>query len=131
MSVSAKFPAFGNGRHPWGNRWNKNRCNTSENGVGATTPVGKYSPAGDSPYGCADMAGNVWEWTWSLYGEDGREDLEAERSIRWVLRGGASIIKGGGPFSYRAWNPSCACRYWNVPYPRDDRWGFRVCVASQ
>jgi len=46
-------------RWPWGNTFDPRRCNTSSDG---TTPVGHYSPAGDSSYGCADMAGNVWEW---------------------------------------------------------------------
>lgn len=48
--------------YPWGKQKPDNTlCNFSNN-VGGTTLVGKYSPAGDSPYGCADMAGNVWEW---------------------------------------------------------------------
>jgi formylglycine-generating enzyme required for sulfatase activity len=47
---------------PWGDEWNENRCNMTEDGPGDTTPVGQYSPDGDSPYGVADMAGNVWEW---------------------------------------------------------------------
>lgn len=47
---------------PWGSAFDPARCNTNESGIWDTTPVGKYSPAGDSPYGAADMAGNVWEW---------------------------------------------------------------------
>lgn len=44
---------------PWGNEFDREKCNTYS---GDTTPVGQYSPQGDSPYGCQDMAGNVWEW---------------------------------------------------------------------
>ena len=34
-------------RWPWGNAFDPRRCNTSSDG---TTPVGRYSPAGDSPW---------------------------------------------------------------------------------
>ncbi|MCI0518808.1 MAG: SUMF1/EgtB/PvdO family nonheme iron enzyme, partial [Chloroflexi bacterium] len=54
--------------YPWGDDFDKTRCNTREGGHGDTSPVGRYSPRGDSPYGCADMSGNVWEWTRSLFG---------------------------------------------------------------
>jgi len=80
-------------RYPWGDEFDKNQCNARESGIGDTTPVGKYSPQGDGPYGVADMAGNVWEWTRSLYkaypyqAEDGCEDVKA--SGRRVLRGGS------------------------------------------
>jgi formylglycine-generating enzyme required for sulfatase activity len=79
--------------YPWGNTFDKNKCNSSEGGKGGTTPVGTYSSQGDSPYGCADMSGNVWEWTHSLKkaypynAMDGRE-YEQESTLR-VLRGGA------------------------------------------
>jgi len=44
---------------PWGNEWSIENANVFS---GDTTPIGKYSPQGDSSYGCQDMAGNVWEW---------------------------------------------------------------------
>lgn len=47
--------------YPWGNTWDPARANTEEGGPGDTTPVGAY-PAGASPFGVLDMAGNVNEW---------------------------------------------------------------------
>src|SRR5690242_19353276 len=52
---------------PWGNTFDPWRCNTAENMKRGTTAVGFYSPSGDSPSGAADMVGNVWEWTQSLF----------------------------------------------------------------
>jgi formylglycine-generating enzyme required for sulfatase activity len=54
--------AAGSGRYPWGDEENCSLCNTRESSPGSTTPVGLYSPNGDSPFAVSDMAGNVWEW---------------------------------------------------------------------
>lgn len=54
-------------------------------------PVGSY-PAGATPEGVLDMAGNVWQWTSTLYrpypyqADDGRED---------PLAAGARVTRGG------------------------------------
>lgn len=55
-------------RFPWG-EWAEGRCNSEEVGLGGTKPAGRFSPAGDSLYGCVDMAGNVQEWTASDSGK--------------------------------------------------------------
>jgi formylglycine-generating enzyme required for sulfatase activity/GTPase SAR1 family protein len=54
--------------YPWGNEFDKDKCNTEESKIGHTTPVKDYKE-GRSPYGCLDMAGNVFEWTDSWYDE--------------------------------------------------------------
>lgn len=72
--------------YPWDNRSpTPDLCNFDRN-VGSTTPVGRYSPLGDSPYGCVDMSGNVWEWTNSDWDKSGRGK---------VLRGGSWDINDG------------------------------------
>jgi len=121
--------------YPWGDVFDKNKCNTEEGGKGDTTPVGAYSPQGDSPYGCADMAGNVWEWTRSLWGkdvnkpqfkypyrfDDKREDENADKSILRVLRGGS--------FSYDGSVARCAFRDWYDPLVDYINHGFRVAAS--
>jgi len=126
--------------YPWGNEWRSGVANTDEywnkgargllsklrrREYGTTTPVG-FFPQGNSPYGCADMSGNVWEWTRSVLKEypydanDGREDEKA--SGRRALRGGCFIV------NHRL--ARCAVRYddhyllnLNVDY------GFRVAAS--
>ena len=45
---------------PWGNDFYPGFCNWSELGINRTTDVTRFHQ-GVSPYGCYDMAGNVWE----------------------------------------------------------------------
>ena len=49
-------------KYPWGDQFDKDRCNTKESGMEGTTPVGSYL-AGNSLCGVSDMSGNVWEIT--------------------------------------------------------------------
>ena len=68
---------------PWGSEVpTARRCNF-DNKVQSTTAIGMYSPHGDSPYGCVDMAGNVLEWT------SGKFDKNT-----CVVRGGAWNLDG-------------------------------------
>jgi formylglycine-generating enzyme required for sulfatase activity len=120
--------------YPWGNEWDSKRCNSGQGGPGDTTPMGAY-PQGASPYGLLDMAGNVWEWTRSLWGkdkekldfkypykpDDGRENLEAGDDIRRVVRGGA--------FYNSERSVRCAFRDWGYPLNRLRSRGLRLVVS--
>lgn len=115
--------AYGN-VYPWGNEFDVNKCNIDQSKKGSTVPVNAY-PSGASPYGCEQMAGNVWEWTHSLFekypyrADDGRED--EQKSGNRVLRGGS--------FGLTLRDERCAGRYRSViDYSIDDL-GFRVCIA--
>jgi hypothetical protein len=113
-------------KYPWGDGFDKNKCNTRESRIGDTTPVGRYSPRGDSPYGCADMAGNVWEWTSSLKKEypyranDGREDMSSYDS---------RVLRGGSFYKFEDF-ARCASRLGGYPDYRDWDIGVRVGVVA-
>ena len=50
-------------RFPWGATFEAQRTNSAAGFYDDTMPVGTFRPAGDSPSGTVDMAGNVAEWT--------------------------------------------------------------------
>lgn len=67
-------------QYPWGEEFDQARCNSSESGIGHTTSVSQYSN-GISPYGCYDMAGNVWQWCANWFDEQKKDSR--------VIRGGS------------------------------------------
>ncbi len=99
-----------------------------------TMAVDAHCPLGNSPYGVADMAGNVWEWTSTAWGNashghypypytmnDGRENPDTSDDVQRVLRGGSfyntlSVVR-------------CATRYRFNPGYDSRGVGFRIVVA--
>lgn len=129
--------AAGNGRgdrHPWGSEPDPARTNIRASGFGRPTPVGSFSPAGNTTSGCEDLIGNVWEWTRSTWGAsiraahrypydpfDGREEANTP-DARHVVRGGA--------FYYAT---ECANTYTRNQMPQESRHpggGFRVATQG-
>jgi formylglycine-generating enzyme required for sulfatase activity len=111
--------------YPWGDEFDTVKCNSDEDHILGTTPVGQYSPGGDSPYGAADMVGNVWEWCSTLerkypYRPDDREDLDAE---------GERVLRGGSFYQDRS-VVRCAYRISHYPDLRLDHFGFRVAISA-
>ena len=114
--------------YPWGDERDPDRLN-AENNIEDPTPVGQYSPAGDSPYGCADMAGNVLEWCLDGYDEaayEGREGVTIQAYVHYenqkfrVLRGGSFLNSQGDCRS--------AARHWSSPYLQYYDVGFRIVL---
>jgi len=87
--------------YPWGDQEpDATRCNYDQHERG-TTPVGRYSPIGDSPYGAQDMAGNVREWVNDWYGSNyyasspfSNPPGPSSGAPRF-LRGGFRVLRGG------------------------------------
>ena len=115
--------------YPWGDEWDAERSDSSKGGPGDTTSLGA------SFRGLLDMAGNVSEWTRSLWGEDeekpdfkypydpgdGRENLEADRDTYRVYRGSTFNAE----FRYMR----CASREGMNPDFSNEGFGFRVVAA--
>ncbi len=133
--------------YPWGDAWQAALCNNREGKSRGTAPVTQFSPAGDSPYGMADAAGNVQDWCSSLFGvypydpNDGREAfvhrLDLDRTLpvqkekgaianaeRAEASEGKQVLRGGSWRGDRN-EARCAYRSWAAPLHKSDDTGFR------
>ena len=134
-------------KYPWGNDWDRHKCNSASHwakkdlmditawsewkkGGGLktahTTSVGTF-PSGVSPYGCMDMAGNVFEWCADWYDEayyaksPNRNPTGPSSGKCRVLRGGSwGIFTGGLRSSFRTRS---------APAVRGGNGGFRCSRA--
>lgn len=146
-------------KYPWGNDWDPTRANyldasvpgdrimmgngktldehmaafggrdlEHDGGFPYTSPVGSF-PAGVSPYGALDMAGNAFNWVEDWWDEDGfprtvHGDFTPPRGGTWHVDRGSSWGNPG----------RLACRttmrYGYPPAERNEHLGFRVVLNA-
>lgn len=135
--------------YPWGLTWQPGLARTDLSPSAGPTQVGSF-PKGAGPYGCLDMAGNVWEWVGDWYDRyyykqfragslaqdpqgppDGappeRRFVESktaagkERSTRKVVRGGGWVRSGRE-------NARTSKRAWSNPRYWSNDTGFRCAL---
>lgn len=110
----------------WGNVFDPSYCNCKELDLGTTTPVGHFSPKGDSPYGVADMVGNVNEWTCSKYVKYPYPKLGEIKKPEYD-----NYVARGGSFLDDDWHVRCARRQPINDNWRSDNFGFRLVLAPE
>jgi formylglycine-generating enzyme required for sulfatase activity len=116
-------------RYPWGNsepscaKLNFRTC------VRSTIAVGSY-PAGASPYGALDMAGNVYEWTADWYDRDYyRGEAASSPNPRGPASGRSKVARGGSSYDLDLYLVRTTYRFGYVPETGHRVVGFR-CVAD-
>ena len=128
-------------RHfPWGNLWKDPHANFADrsselawrdadhdDGHPRTAPVGSYSPNGDSPFGAADMAGNVWEWCLDRYDEGFYKASPSDDPVN--VKAGDARVERGGSWAFSKDRCRAACRYRLTPAASYDNLGFRIVLA--
>ena len=114
--------------YPWGDAApDAARCNFNQQ-VGDLTPVGRYTPLGDSPYDCLDMAGNAWEWVSDWYSEkEYARRAGGQVSDPSGPETGKLRVLRGGSWYREAIYIRCASRFPYDPASKDTfNCGFRV-----
>lgn len=113
--------------YPWSDIWGRSRANSSESGRRYTVEVGSL-PAGASPYGAGEMAGNVWEWERESHDERG--DAGGPRENTPGPSNGSSRVLRGGSWASLPGFLRSASRGRVDPSNRINYFGFR-CVQDQ
>ncbi|MEA5469274.1 SUMF1/EgtB/PvdO family nonheme iron enzyme [Spirulina sp. 06S082] len=113
--------------YPWGNNApNSQYCNYNTF-IGHTTPVNLYIN-GQSPWGCWDMMGNVWEWTSSLFSGYNGFEFYPYRGYSQVYVDNKHRVLRGGSWATHPWSFRASFRNWYHPWVRQILVGFRCAM---
>jgi eukaryotic-like serine/threonine-protein kinase len=112
--------------YPWGNNSPDQHFLAYNYQVANPTTVDQH-PAGASPYGALDMAGNVWQWVADWYSETYYANSPSRNPSGPAS--GQYRVRRGGSWSDGAEGVRAAHRAWRSPDARIDMLGFR-CSGS-
>lgn len=111
-------------RYPWGDEAPSSGSANSDGTHGSVCDVGAFE-VGESPTGCRQMIGNVWEWTSSVFHPypGFNADPYKEYSEPWF---GTHLVLRGGAWTTRTRLISTRWRNFYRPHRRDVMTGFRT-----
>lgn len=109
--------------YPWGDRFDARCANLAEAQIGNTTPVGSF-PLGASPFGVLDLAGNVDEWTSTIYAPYPGAPFDVPVEEGWALD--PHVTRGG---SWRQHRDLARCARRHGLYQGSAGAGFRLARA--
>ena len=114
-----------------------------DDGFVETSPVDAF-PAGQSPYGVFDLAGNLGEWVYDIYQEDyyvdapdsspagpTRQPSLSDSQVDRVNRGGSWVDRSGHVGSEGGHTILAYARTGDEQNSADDHMGFRVAIDSR
>jgi formylglycine-generating enzyme required for sulfatase activity len=110
--------------YPWGNEFNADWCTTAETFGSVIRKVG-FHREGQSPFGCMDMAGNVYEWTGDWYrAYPGNTEISKDYGQLYrVLRGGS--------YESKRFEVRCAARHYDKQENVRQDYGFRCAKDAE
>ncbi|PRX98002.1 SUMF1/EgtB/PvdO family nonheme iron enzyme [Allonocardiopsis opalescens] len=118
--LAAAGPGDGS-RYCWGERWDDDRANTLECGLGRTVAVGLYA-VGATPQGVHDLHGNVWEWCLNRLSDTALDGVDHASQNARVVRGGSWLVaRSFARADFRGWDD---------PELRYPALGFRLVRAG-
>ena len=103
-------------KYPWGNDWDGSRLQHSNSTFGdanSTASVGSFS-SGASPYGCLDMAGNIWQWCTDWYDKDYWKG-DHGKDPSGPSSGDSRVLRGGSWLNHNTWYFRAASRVYYAP----------------
>ncbi|MBN1230934.1 MAG: SUMF1/EgtB/PvdO family nonheme iron enzyme [Anaerolineales bacterium] len=123
--------------YPWGNMAPSCNYAVINDGTGhgfcdqggKVWPVGSI-PAGASPFGVLDMAGNALEWVSDWYSEDYYETAPATNPTG-PETGKSGVVRGGGEFDYYWYDVRTTTRVHSRLTWRDINLGFRCALPTE
>ena len=115
-------------RYPWGESAPSAELANLDAAIGDCADVAAFA-AGDSPFGCRQMIGNVWEWTASAFAPypGFMPDSYKEYSEPWFYT--HNVVRGGA-WSTRSRLITSRWRNFYMPHRRDILIGFRTCALD-
>lgn len=114
--------------YPWGNSAPDPARAATDWRSGGPVPVSECA-AGDSPVGCRQMIGNVWEWTASDFTAYPNFERDAYWENSEQFFGSRKVLRGGAWATRERFLRSTLRNYF-PPDRRDVLAGFRTCAAD-